>query len=406
MRICILSRSIPVHRIGGMEKHAWTLAQGLCEYGHKIAVITTEHPAGKREENIDGIVVYYLTGSSSERYGAFRKSVAQFLLGHGGYFDLVHSQSIAAGSYLRSPHRRPVVCTMHGTFFTESTLSPVYLRRLNYLYRGLVVLKHFDMVVKQYTIFRSAIELADGLIVGSQYTKRQLSNLVPEASAKTKIIPHGIDLGTYQVMDKDWARQKIQVIARRRINQPVILVVARIEKPKGVQVAIQALGLLREILGTKFNEVTLLVVGEGTYRCDLEKMVIRMNLENNVVFLGRVSEGLLPVVYNAADLFVNPDLTEPAFGLVSVEAMACGLPVVASNAGAMPEIVDDTVGQLFPSGDARSLAKILSELLQDEEKRVRLGTQAAQKARLCFDAKRMVKETAAFYEEILSARGR
>src|SRR5208283_4207651 len=104
--------------------------------------------------------------------------------------------------------------------------------------------------------------------------------------------------------------------------------------------------------------ISLVIAGDGDYRSALESDVQSRQLKN-VTFLGKVEEAKLPALYSAADIFIHPDLTAPAFGLVAVESMACGTPVLASHTGALPEVLSSDSGFLFPRGDAHQLAVLL-----------------------------------------------
>jgi len=404
VNICIVSRVIPTHSTGGMERHAWTLCERLSELGHAVFVVTSAHPKGKVYEEVGNVKIWYVSGTKPGSYTGFFTAAARQIeeIDRGVGLDVVHSESIAAKEYLAYPFRKPVVCSIHGTYLSESSLSRTYLKQHHWLYRLGIILKNINIVINQFRLMKPVVEQADGLIAGSNYTRQQFTRLSRTAAQKIGVIPHGIDLDKFKVRDRDEARRRLSRILEIDSASKVILLVSRLTKTKGMQIAIRAYELLiHSIKGCSSPSVWLVIVGDGPYRRQLEGYASKKRIPN-IVFLGELPEELLPVAYNAADIFVNPDLTEPAFGLVCVEAMACGMPVIASKSGAIPEIVDDSVGRLFTPGDSRSLAREMSELLQDDGRRAIMGAQAAQKARAYFDERRMVEQILAFYERVIS----
>jgi glycosyltransferase involved in cell wall biosynthesis len=144
--------------------------------------------------------------------------------------------------------------------------------------------------------------------------------------------------------------------------------VGRLEPHKGVDVLIDALATLRD--------GTLTVIGEGPEGPELEQRRTRLGLGARVTFLGYASQADLPDLYRSFDVLAVPSLATPTwveqFGRVAVEAMASGVPVVASDSGSLPEVVGDA-GILVPFGDARALAAALQSLADDPGERRRLG---------------------------------
>jgi glycosyltransferase involved in cell wall biosynthesis len=135
----------------------------------------------------------------------------------------------------------------------------------------------------------------------------------------------------------------------------VILVVAHLIPEKGVDVVLKALKALP-------THVVLWIVGEGTERDSLEAMARQLNLKERVVFWG-LQENVEPYM-QAADCFVCPSIWGEAVGLVNLEALACGLPVIASAVGGIPELIDEgKTGLLFPAGDQAALTERITRLL-------------------------------------------
>lgn len=181
----------------------------------------------------------------------------------------------------------------------------------------------------------------------------------------------------------------------------IVLTAARLQRWKGVHVFLDAAaGVI-----TSHPNVCFVIVGgtlfglEADYRLQLHQQVARSNLSDAVRFAGFQSD--MPRFYAAADVVVHSSIEPEPFGMVLVEAMACGKPVIASDAGGPREIVENGVtGLLVPPGDAARLADAISILLSDPERRRRMGQAGAARVRDRFSAERMVRQVEKVYQEI------
>lgn len=158
---------------------------------------------------------------------------------------------------------------------------------------------------------------------------------------------------------------------------PTLLFVGRLEKRKGLEQLIRAYVMLK----TERPDVRLLVVGEGPER-DRCQALLPARLRSDVNFLGRVDHEDLPRFFRSADLYVSPALGGESFGIVLIEAMAAGTPVVASDIPGYRSVLKDGVhGLLVPPGDPKSLAGAIGELLGNESRRVSMGRDGQQAVR-------------------------
>jgi glycosyltransferase involved in cell wall biosynthesis len=174
-------------------------------------------------------------------------------------------------------------------------------------------------------------------------------------------------------------------------NQFVALVVAHLIPDKGVEVLLRALSRLPDA-------VTAWVVGGGPESERLRRSARDLSLEKRVHFLG--NQRHVQPYMQAADCFVCPSLWEEAAGLVNLEALACGLPVVASRIGGIPELVEDgRTGLLFPAGDAEALADGIARLADDRELRQRMSREARSTALECFSVESRIDDYLSFYAE-------
>jgi glycosyltransferase involved in cell wall biosynthesis len=169
---------------------------------------------------------------------------------------------------------------------------------------------------------------------------------------------------------------------------PIAVAVARLVPQKGIDVAVRALGDL---------DATLVVLGEGSERARLESLA--REIGTRLLLPGRVGD--VAAVLRRADLLVHAARWE-GFGLALLEAMLCGLPVVATRVSSIPEIVwDGDTGLLVPPDDPGALRAALERLLADEPLRRRLGEAGRERARTEFSVERMARRTLAVYEEVV-----
>jgi D-inositol-3-phosphate glycosyltransferase len=185
------------------------------------------------------------------------------------------------------------------------------------------------------------------------------------------VVPPGVDLGMFQPMDRAVARRKIGYGSGR-----LLLFVGRLERLKGVEVAIRSLGLLRD---RRHDDVRLLILGEDSHEGDesekarLKAIAAEVGVRDRVDFVGSVAHHELPYFYAAADVCVMPSYSE-SFGLVALEAQACGCPVVASGVSGLRSVVRDEVsGYLIDRHDPAAYAERIGRLLENSELAQQMG---------------------------------
>ena len=199
---------------------------------------------------------------------------------------------------------------------------------------------------------------------------------------------------TIQVADRDAARAALPAEIGAPEDALLLGMVCRLIEQKGIPYALQAFAQIAD----QFPMAHMVIAGDGVLRAELEALAGSLEIGKRVHFLGWRTD--TPRVFAALDVFLMPSLWE-GFGLVLLEAMAQGVPVVGSAVSAIPEVVaEGETGLLCPPGDADCLAAALATLLADPERRAALG--AAGRARLesHFNPDRMVDETLAVYERV------
>lgn len=204
---------------------------------------------------------------------------------------------------------------------------------------------------------------ADRVIVTSKYCKEEVRRRYGVPAEKISIIPESIDLD---------ARRRLAegVVTQDRERRPTILSVARQYRRKDTATLLRGI----EQLVRRRKDVSLRIVGGGPELPRLQRLAARLELDENVAFLGPVkSQRELMREYREADIFCLSSRQE-GFGIVFLEAMEAGLPIVAARAGAVPEVVpEDEAGLLFDPGDYGELAKCLEYLIETPELRREMG---------------------------------
>lgn len=354
---------------------------------HEVHVFTARLPDTPEHEDVDGIQVWRTSARLLRApliyppplpiaRGAMRalarldgsKGFDAFHL-HGRWFP----NFTAVVPYARA-RRRPVAITLHnarprGINSWTDTLGTAYDR-----IHGIGIIRGVDRAVAV-----------------SEYVRRDIASYGVDAS-KIDVIPNGVDTTVYRPLPPD---------LRERLGgfDPLLLSVGRIIPQKGLHLLLAAL----DRLAKDHPRLGLAVVGEGTTRAVLEADARRRGLDRRVVFTGFLEESLLPTAYSSADVYVLPSLWE-VFGIVLLEAMACGLPCVGAEVGGIPEVVaDGRTGFLFPRGDANALADRLRVLIEDEPLRRRMAGEARRRAVDDFEWDRIAARTETFYERLLQS---
>jgi D-inositol-3-phosphate glycosyltransferase len=224
------------------------------------------------------------------------------------------------------------------------------------------------------------------------------------ALAPVTVIPGGVDLERFRPQDQVTARAVLGLPAQAK----VLLFVGRIQRLKGLEVLLRAFSLL--LAQDSGLDPRLVVVGgrpttilESREIARLEQLAVRLGMAERVAFVGAVSHERLPLYYAAADCTVMPSSYE-SFGLVAVESLACGRPVVATRIGGLRTIVrDGETGVLVPWRDASLFADALRRVLVDDAFRARLAA-AARASVMDFGWDRIADEHLALYADVLAER--
>jgi D-inositol-3-phosphate glycosyltransferase len=288
--------------------------------------------------------------------GAFAAAVVEFARREGHGYDIVHShywQSARAGTVVARKLSAPHAVMFH-------TLAEVKNRAR--------ISEHEP----RERIFheRQAVRRADAIVTGSDHERLLLERYYDGEPAKMHTIPCGVDLELFHPRDRAADRRALQLDPER----PLLLAVGRLERLKGLDILVEVLAQLDE------PRPLLFIAGGDArsdgYRNELKSLAHHLGVDPDVRFLGPVPHERLPQYYSAADVTVVPSYYE-SFGLVAVESMACGTPVVASRVGGLVSTVTDGVnGYLIPWRCPEPFAEKLEVLLHNPELRANFSRSA------------------------------
>lgn len=243
---------------------------------------------------------------------------------------------------------------------------------------------------------RATAGLADRIVTCSESVRRFAVEEVGLPPEKVVAIPNGISIRRFAARGQ---RSVVRASLGLAGDRPVLGTVARLDEPdKGIAVLVSAM----ERVASRIPGAVCLVTGDGPSRRELEEKVLQRGLGERIRFLGMRRD--VPDLLQALDLYVQPSLRE-GFGLSTLEAMASGLPVIASRAGGLVEVVKEgETGELVPPGDPKVLGERIVALLLADEVRGRYGRQGVIRARTCFPLDRMVREWVRLYRWLLSEK--
>lgn len=246
-------------------------------------------------------------------------------------------------------------------------------------------------------IVRNTLNQADAIICQDQAFSNQLVSIGIQPD-KIHVIPNGIDLASFKPSDKTQARTQLRLSPKKLL----VLTIGGLSPHKGHEYLLEA---IPEILRT-IHDVEFIFIGAGDMRSKLSHLVWQLKLESHVRFMPMQKSDNIPLWLNAADIFVLPSLSEGTPNVL-LEAMACGLPCVASKVGGVPELIQDGENGLLaaPKSSAELAEKIL-ELIHNPSLREKLGRNAHDTISRNFRTWEIQSGALKrLYENILSKRG-
>ena len=363
--------------IGGAETVVENLTNVLAQKGHEISIFTTSASSKDKVEEYKGITVYRYGTNFKVASGRFSLSLLKDPLKYPT--DLVHVHASVpmgdiAGLLYAKRKNTPLIVTTH---LDVGSYKGVIIKSFYYLYCKLIT---------------KLLSRADTIISPSEYYINE-AGVLDKYKDKAVVIPNGINVEDFDVpYSKEECREKLALSFSERI----LLCVGNLEPRKGLDILIKAMPkILKNVQDTK-----LVFVGNGVMRNELKKLTERLGIVKHIKFVGFVDKSEKVLYYKSADVFVHPSMYE-IFGIVNLEAMACGVPIVASKVGGVPDVVKDGEnGLLVPPKDSEALADAIIYLLENEDVRDKMGKNGWEKVG-DYSWKRIAEETEKVYQEVI-----
>ncbi len=247
---------------------------------------------------------------------------------------------------------------------------------------------------------KTVLETAERIVATSPQEKEHMRSLV-STKGNIDIIPCGTDIHRFGAIEQQTARQQLGIATESK----VVFYVGRFDQRKGIETLVRAVGQsqLRDQADLK------LIIGggsrpgqsDGIERDRIESIVAQLGMSDFTVFPGRLDDEILPVYYTAADVCVVPSHYEP-FGLVAIEAMACGTPVVASDVGGLQyTVVPEETGLLAPPQDEVAFAAAIDRILSDPDYRNKLGQAARKRVETKFSWAGVAQQLSDLYTKLI-----
>lgn len=361
--------------LGGVESHVLELSRELQRRGHEVAVVTSNSNGAAPREEYLGIPVVRVKPLVTWLTSPVAPGITRAL--EGLAHDVVHAHSpppLSSYYASRATRRsgRPLVITYHCDLELPRAI-------------GLLITALYRRTLEATTLARAATVIVTSRTYAatSRTAWRQNPQVIPMA------------------VDARWFNPKVEpgdVRGRYGLGPgPLVLFVGRLVRHKGIENFLEAARLV--------PEAQWVVVGEGPWRGRLGEYARALGAAN-VRFLGRVPQGDLPRIYATSDLLVLPSVSRlEAFGTVALEAMASGRPVVLSDIPGVREVITHgTEGLLFEPLNAEDLARKVRVLLEDEEKRQRMGTLGRRKVEESYSMERVAAQVEEVYRGVLGSR--
>ncbi len=361
---------------GGSGVVATELGIGLANKGHFIHFITYKRPV--RLNAFHANISFHEVSPHNYplfEYSPYETALASKLVDVITFekLDILHVHYAiphAAVAYMTKQILRtkgihiPVVTTLHGTDITlvgaDSTFAPVV---------------------------EFSINQSDGVTAVSENLKQETIDTF-NIEKEIKVIPNFIDFTRFKKTNKDHFR-----LAIAPDGEKILVHISNFRKVKRVQDVIKVFDIVSKTIPSK-----LLLIGDGPERHQMEDLCRSLGLCDNIRFLGK--QDAVEEILAISDIFILPSENE-SFGLAALEAMACEVPVISSNAGGIPEVnIHGRTGFMSAVGDYKDMAKNCIELLQDEEKLSQFRVNSYQQAQT-FDIDRILPEYEAYYEFII-----
>ena len=386
MKVGKLSWEFPPRVVGGIARHCEGLAKALVQQNHDVHLFTLDFPGSPDYEEMDGVKVY--RASTELGHPNFLTWVLLFNhflskrmadVNQSFDFDVLHVHDwLAAFSGISFKHylKKPMVLTVHSTEIGRS--------------QGLHSPDSFSINGIEWW----ATYEADRVIVCSQSMKTEICDHFSLPLDKVDVIPNAIDPTKYQIsIDRGAVRQRYGV----GYGEKLILCLGRLVPQKGIEYFIRAIPQIAR----RYPEAKYIIVGEGWSRDILEAEARASGHGEKIQFTGFASDQEVIDILISADVLVVPSIYEP-FGIVALEGMATGVPVVASQVGGLAEIIDhDRTGIFVYPRSPNSIAWGIDQVLSDPDHAKWLTKNAKEKLHNAYSWDAVAMKTVEVYRKVV-----
>lgn len=407
LRIYFVSQGYPPQDTSGIARWTHECARSLNERGHEVHVVTRSADDATFVDYVDGIWVHSVADklpqdlmlpSPVDIPESLARRAAAVL------DELKRSEAIWGVDVVSAPiwdlegifcvrhFNRPVVTSLHTTYLLALPSKPDWLERPAYRR------DHVDKVIRgeRWLLRNSASILGNSEEIVREIDRAYGVTLSSERE-RLHVVPHGIS---------DAEPVLASTSSESTRDEVALLFVGRIEARKGVDQLLRALLRIR----CPNCRIVLRIVGAWSSKSDsyaktvqaLAQEVANKRRDISVEFIGYAPDEVLRSYYDSADIFVAPSRFE-SFGLIIIEAMRSGLPVIAADVGGMREIVDEQTGFLFRSEDHEGLASRLEMLIEDGALRSRMGRAGREKFRRAYTSETMASRLEAYFRNVINS---
>lgn len=389
MRILMLSWEYPPQIVGGIAPHVHDLSLALTEKGQEITVLTRGHETTETTEEINGIKVYRVARNAPEppdfipwvmqlNLELMEKAVS--MVEKGADFDLIHAHDwlvAYAGKGLKHAFCKPLIATIHATEWGRN--NGLHDERQRYI-----------SDVEWWLTYE-----AWRVICCSRYMCGELQRIFQLPANKLRVIPNGVYPEPFRRQTGDARRIRRKYAAD---DEQVVFYVGRLVFEKGLDLLLEA---APRILARQ-EKVKFIIAGKGPYAEHLHNRARQMGLYDKFYFTGYIDDLTRNALFSTADVAVFPSLYEP-FGIVALEAMAAGTPVVVTDTGGLGEVVQHGKNGLkaFPN-NPESLADNILWILTSPERAAALRDQARRDLETEYNWGKIAAQTIDVYQEVQS----
>lgn len=366
----VLASTFPRWKDDTTPSFVYELSSRLAQKGNKMIVLAPHDYQSKKEENMGNIYVHRFKYFIPEKLQKLAYGAGIIPNARSSFAAKLNIPFFLLYEYLATKKliRKYSPDIIHAHWLIPQGIIGAYLK--NNKIKLIVSVHGSDLFPLKNSMFKSlqrkVLKNCDICTVNSDATKNEIIKRFPEYKNKIRVIPMGVDT-------KSFTKRNVKSKFRQYQNQKIILFVGRLNEQKGIEYLIKAMPEVNK----RIKNVKLLIIGQGEYKNQLQKLADSLNLAN-VEFLGSIPHQKLVDYYNLADVFVLPSVTSKigteGQGLVLLEAMSCGTPVIGAGTGGITTIIrNNENGLLVKERDEADLAHSIIKILSDNKLKQKLS---------------------------------